>query len=112
IHVWAYEDAADRAKRRAAMQADPDWQAFLKKSAEAGNLIAQENQILTPPSFFDLKREAGSLLDKAGPSLPRTSKFKQCRHARRSAWYDGDFTQPEDAPVVPKQWMIPLAKNP
>ncbi len=56
VHVWAYEDAADRAKRRAAMQADPDWQTFLKRSGEAGNLIAQENQILTPPSFFDLRR--------------------------------------------------------
>jgi hypothetical protein len=56
IHVWAYQDAADRAKRRAAMQADPDWQAFLKLSAEAGHLIAQENQILTAAPFFDLKR--------------------------------------------------------
>ena len=56
VHVWAYEDAADRAKRRAAMQADPDWTAFLKRSGEAGYLIAQENQILTPPSFFELKR--------------------------------------------------------
>jgi len=56
IHVWAYEDAADRAKRRAAMQADPDWVAFLKRSGEAGYLITQENQILTPPSFFELKR--------------------------------------------------------
>ncbi len=56
VHVWAYEDAADRAKRRAAMQADPDWVAFLKRSGEAGYLIAQENQILTPPSFFELKR--------------------------------------------------------
>jgi len=56
IHVWVYEDAADRAKRRAAMQADPDWQAFLKASAEAGNLLTQENQILTAAPFFDLKR--------------------------------------------------------
>jgi hypothetical protein len=56
IHVWAYEDAADRATKRAAMQADPDWQAFLKKSAEAGNLVSQENQILVPPAFFELKR--------------------------------------------------------
>jgi hypothetical protein len=28
------------------MQADPDWQAYLKKSAEAGYLINQENKIL------------------------------------------------------------------
>ena len=25
VHVWAYENAADRETRRAAMQADPDW---------------------------------------------------------------------------------------
>ncbi|MEM8948859.1 MAG: NIPSNAP family protein [Pseudomonadota bacterium] len=56
IHVWAYEDSADRAKRRAAMQADPDWQDFLKRSAEAGYLLAQENQILTPAPWFELKR--------------------------------------------------------
>ena len=56
VHVWAYEDAADRATRRAAMQADPDWQAFLKMSAEAGYLIAQENKILTAAPWFDLSR--------------------------------------------------------
>ena len=56
VHVWVYEDAADRAKRRAAMQADPDWQAFLKLSGEAGYLIAQENKLLTPAPFFKLAR--------------------------------------------------------
>lgn len=56
VHIWAYEDAADREKRRAAMMADPEWQAYLKKSADAGWLIAQENKILTPASFFQLKR--------------------------------------------------------
>ena len=56
IHVWAYEDAADRAKRRAAMQADPDWQAFLKMSAEAGYLLTQENQILIAAPWFTLPR--------------------------------------------------------
>lgn len=56
IHVWAYNDAADRATRRAAMQADPDWQAFLSMSAEAGHLIAQENRILTAAPWFDLGR--------------------------------------------------------
>ena len=56
IHVWAYEDAADRARRRAAMQADPDWQDFVRRAGEAGYLVSQENQILLPPSFFDLTR--------------------------------------------------------
>ena len=51
VHVWAYESAADREKRRAAMQADPDWQAFLKQTREAGYLIGQENRILTGVTF-------------------------------------------------------------
>lgn len=56
VHVWAYESAADREKRRAAMQADPDWIAFLGITKEAGYLLAQENRILTAPGFFNLNR--------------------------------------------------------
>ncbi len=56
IHVWAYDSAADREQRRAVMAADPDWQAFLAKSAEAGYLIAQENRILTAVPWFTPKR--------------------------------------------------------
>ena len=52
VHLWAYEDAADRAKRRAAMQADPEWKAFMQKSADAGYLMTQENRLLVPASFF------------------------------------------------------------
>ena len=36
VHIWTYEDAADRTKRRAAMWADPDWQAYAKKMNEFG----------------------------------------------------------------------------
>ncbi|MFG6545879.1 NIPSNAP family protein [Sulfitobacter sp. 1A10445] len=46
VHIWAYKDAADRAARRAQMAADPEWQAYLKKSAEAGYLVSQTNKIL------------------------------------------------------------------
>ncbi|MEM7021334.1 MAG: NIPSNAP family protein [Pseudomonadota bacterium] len=56
VHVWVYEDAADRATKRAAMQADPDWVTYLQKSAEAGYLIGQENKILTAAPFFTAKR--------------------------------------------------------
>lgn len=51
VHMWEYEDQADRERRRNAMAADPDWQAYLKKSADLGLLIAQENRILRPTSF-------------------------------------------------------------
>lgn len=53
VHVWAYKDAADRAAKRAAMTADPDWQSYLKKSAEAGYLIRQENKLLVATDFFE-----------------------------------------------------------
>ena len=52
IHIWIYKDAADRAAKRAKMQADPDWQAYLTKSAAAGNLISQENCLLQRAPFF------------------------------------------------------------
>ena len=41
VHIWVYQNAADRERRRAAMNADPEWQAFLQKSAEAGYLMRQ-----------------------------------------------------------------------
>jgi len=56
VHIWAYEDAADRAKRRKAMMEDPDFLGYLAKSREAGYLIAQQNMLLTPVSFAPLPR--------------------------------------------------------
>ena len=56
VHIWVYEDAGDRERRRAAMQADPDWQAYLRKSAEVGYLIRQENRLMTPAPFAPLRR--------------------------------------------------------
>ncbi|MBD3624197.1 MAG: NIPSNAP family protein [Rhodobacteraceae bacterium] len=52
VHIWVYESAADRSEKRAALAADPAWQAYLKKSAEAGYLSSQKNTILTPAPFF------------------------------------------------------------
>jgi hypothetical protein len=37
------------------MQADPDWIAYMKRSAEAGYLESQNNQLMTPVSFFQPK---------------------------------------------------------
>jgi hypothetical protein len=54
VHMWAYEDLADRAKRRAALQADPAWAEYL---AAATPLIQHMvNKILTPAPFFVPKR--------------------------------------------------------
>jgi hypothetical protein len=51
IHIWAYEDAGDRAKKRAALQADPGWIAYLEASAKAGYLASQVNTLMVPVPF-------------------------------------------------------------
>ncbi len=56
VHIWAYEDAADRARRRAAMQADPEWKAYLKKSGEGGYLVDQKTSLMIPAGFAPIKR--------------------------------------------------------
>ncbi|HEX7812970.1 MAG TPA: NIPSNAP family protein [Burkholderiales bacterium] len=56
IHIWVYEDAADREKRRAAMWKDPEWLAYIEESARMGALEAQENRLMNPVSFFPIKR--------------------------------------------------------
>ncbi len=58
LHIWLYQDAADRARRRAAMQADPDWISYLQRSAEAGYLVSQRNQLMVPASFAPITRPA------------------------------------------------------
>ncbi len=56
LHIWLYEDAGDRERKRAAMRADPDWVAYTEKSAELGALVNQQNRLMTPVEFFELKR--------------------------------------------------------
>ncbi len=56
VHIWAYKDAADRAARRAAMLADPDFQMYLQKSAEAGYITAQKNSLMVPTDFAPINR--------------------------------------------------------
>lgn len=52
VHIWSYRDATDRAARRAQLAADPVWQAYLAKSAEAGYLTNQTNKLMVPAPFF------------------------------------------------------------
>ena len=56
VHLWVYEDAADRARKRAAMMADPEWLAYIEKNAEAGYLLKQESKLMSPASFAPLRR--------------------------------------------------------
>lgn len=49
VHMWKYDSLADRTERRAKMQADPAWQAYVKKSGQY--MANQENKILVGTSF-------------------------------------------------------------
>ncbi|OGA67228.1 MAG: NIPSNAP domain containing protein [Betaproteobacteria bacterium RIFCSPLOWO2_12_FULL_65_14] len=51
VHLWAYEDMADRAARRARLSADPRWQAYLPKVSSF--VEHQQNRILNPAPFFE-----------------------------------------------------------
>lgn len=56
IHIWVYENAGDREAKRNAMWADPDWIAYTQASAKLGALVEQENKLMKPVDFFDIKR--------------------------------------------------------
>lgn len=52
IHIWGFADLEERARRRAALLADPAWQAFLPKIRD---LIEEgSNRILKPAPFSPL----------------------------------------------------------
>lgn len=55
VFAWAYESLADRARRRAAMAADPAWGEFMKATAASGALKQQTNMILKPTGFSPIK---------------------------------------------------------
>jgi hypothetical protein len=53
VQLWGYEDFADRQKRRAELQADAGWKAFLPKLQPL--LHVQKNRILLPTSFSPIR---------------------------------------------------------
>ena len=52
-HLWAYDDYAERQRRRAELQADQTWVAFLAKIQPL--IHTQANRILIPTSFSPLR---------------------------------------------------------
>lgn len=50
VHLWQYEDIADRAAKRAALAAVPEWGDYLKAGLPC--LQKMENKILSPAPFF------------------------------------------------------------
>ena len=53
IHLWGYEDLADRAARRAKLAADKDWPKYL--AAAVPLLERMENKILVPLPWSPVK---------------------------------------------------------
>jgi NIPSNAP protein len=56
VHIWMYEDAADRNRKRAALFNDPEWLAYIERSAEAGYVIKQESKLMSVAPFAPIRR--------------------------------------------------------
>jgi hypothetical protein len=52
-HLWAYDDYEERRRRRAELQTDQTWVAFLAKIQPL--IHTQENRILIPTSFSPIR---------------------------------------------------------
>ncbi len=52
VHIWVYENAADREAKRAALWADPDWLTYIAKSRALDVLVSQSNKLMKPVSFM------------------------------------------------------------
>ena len=50
VHLWAYDSLDQREKCRAALQADPDWQAYLVKNRPL--MVSQDTRIMKCAPFF------------------------------------------------------------
>ena len=54
IHIWCYDNAADREERRARLWVDQEWLSYVEKSAALGALESQQNKLMKPVDFFPL----------------------------------------------------------
>ncbi len=54
IHMWAYESFEDRVARRARLNADERWKAYIAKVRPY--VLRQENKILIPAPFSPIHR--------------------------------------------------------
>lgn len=56
VHLWIYQDAEDRERKRAALQKDPAWQQYIEKNDAAGHLLKQDVVFMTPTAFAPIQR--------------------------------------------------------
>jgi len=59
VHLWIYENAGDREKKRALLFADPDWLKYIEESAKLGALEHQTNKLMKPVDFYPLPKRLG-----------------------------------------------------
>lgn len=52
VHLWQYENAADREERRRALYGDTDWLAYREAGAKLGYQTEQHNTLLKPAAFW------------------------------------------------------------
>ena len=52
VHLWAFDDFEDRARRRSALWTDPDWLAFAPRCPVP---VTMRNRILIPTPFSPLR---------------------------------------------------------
>jgi hypothetical protein len=53
VSLWGYDSAGEREERRARLQADPRWQAFLDKIQPL--IHTQQNRLLVPVPFSPIR---------------------------------------------------------
>ena len=53
VHIWAYDDLADRATKRAGLAQDPEWQAFVQDTISC--IEQMQNRILVPTAFSPMR---------------------------------------------------------
>lgn len=52
VHLWGFQDLNDRAVRRAALWADPDWVDFAKRCPAP---VRQRNRLLAPTAWSPIR---------------------------------------------------------
>jgi len=52
VHLWQYQNAADREVRRHALYEDDNWLAYREASFGAGYQTGQSNMLLKPAPFW------------------------------------------------------------
>jgi len=53
VHIWGYESFEERARKRAELQAQPEWKSYLAKTRHL--IQTQENKILNPTVFSPIR---------------------------------------------------------